>query len=85
MRPTTGLSSRTGVVPISPSQDTVGPMTQTTSDAAMVLDALTAVDPEDPHTADTAAGRGHDYLGAKPTALDGAPIGVSQLHRRAVR
>ena len=54
IRPTTGLWSRTGVVPISESQDTLGPLVQTTSDAALLLNALTAVDPEDPHTADTA-------------------------------
>src|ERR1700754_467235 len=54
IRPPTGLWSRTGVVPISESQDTLGPLVQTTSDAALLLNALTAVDPEDPHTAETA-------------------------------
>ena len=78
IRPTTGLWSRTGVVPISESQDTLGPMTQTTSDAALLLNALTAVDPEDPHTADTAQVAGTDYLASlKPTALQGARIGVT--------
>ena len=68
IRPTTGLWSRTGVVPISESQDTLGPLVQTTSDAALLLNALTAVDPEDPHTADTAPVVGTDYTaGLKPT------------------
>src|SRR6201991_4527771 len=78
IRPTTGLWSRTGVVPISESQDTLGPLVQTTSDAALLLNALTAVDPEDPHTADTAQVAGTDYLaGLKPDALQGARIAVS--------
>src|SRR6201991_3833079 len=78
IRPTTGLWSRTGVVPISESQDTLGPLVQTTSDAALLLNALTAVDPEDPHTADTAQVVGTDYTaGLKTTALQGARIAVS--------
>ncbi len=78
IRPTTGLWSRTGVVPISESQDTLGPLVQTTSDAALLLNALTAVDPEDPHTADTAQVAGTDYTAAlKPDALQGARIAVS--------
>src|SRR6201991_3852126 len=54
IRPSTGLWSRSGVVPISESQDTLGPLVQTTSDAALLLNALTAVDPEDPPTPETA-------------------------------
>ncbi|WP_169542175.1 amidase family protein [Solirubrobacter soli] len=78
IRPTTGLWSRTGVVPISESQDTLGPLVQTTSDAALLLNALTAVDPEDPHTADTAQVAGTDYTaGLTANALQGARIAVS--------
>ena len=78
IRPTTGLWSRTGVVPISESQDTLGPLVQTTSDAALLLNALTAVDPEDPHTAETAPVVGTDYTaGLKLDALQGARIAVT--------
>ena len=65
-------------MPIRESQDTLGPLVQTTSDAALLLNALTAVDPEDPHTADTAQVAGTNYLsGLKPDALQGARIAVS--------
>ncbi len=44
LKPTVGLISRSGVIPIAHSQDTAGPMTRTVSDAAILLSALTAVD-----------------------------------------
>ena len=44
VKPTVGLSSRAGVIPISHTQDTVGPMARTVADAAAVLGALTAAD-----------------------------------------
>lgn len=55
VKPTVGLVSRSGMVPISPSQDTAGPMTRTVRDAALLLTALAAPDINDPAT--TAAGR----------------------------
>jgi len=77
LRPSTGLISRSGVVPISSSQDTLGPMTMTVTDTAMLLDTLVGVDPEDPHTAETVAVEGTKYTDAlKTDALQGARIGV---------
>ncbi|GAB2474326.1 amidase [Jatrophihabitans fulvus] len=77
VKPTLGLASRSGIVPISAQQDTAGPITRNVTDASVVLGALTGVDKDDPATADQ---RGHvrrDYTGAlKATALKGARIGV---------
>src|SRR5262249_40722347 len=75
-RPSTGLWSRSGVVPISETQDTLGPLTQTVSDAALLLQAGAGHDPDDPRTADSPVNP--DFLsGLKPNALPGARIGVS--------
>lgn len=50
IKPTIGLVSRTGIVPIAHSQDTAGPMARTVTDAAILLGALVAADPDDPVT-----------------------------------
>jgi amidase len=50
VKPTVGAVSRTGIVPISASQDTAGPMTRTVYDAAVLLSVIIGVDPEDPAT-----------------------------------
>ena len=50
IKPTVGLISRSGVIPIAASQDTLGPMARTVTDAAILLGALTARDPEDAAT-----------------------------------
>jgi amidase len=50
IKPTLGLLSRSGIIPIAHSQDTAGPMTRTVRDAAILLSALTGVDPRDPAT-----------------------------------
>ena len=77
IKPTVGLVSRTGIIPISHTQDTAGPMARTVADAALLLGALTGVDAQD---AATAASRGRArgsytrYLDAG--ALKGARIGV---------
>ena len=55
IKPTVGLVSRAGIIPIAHSQDTAGPMARTVSDAAILLGALTGVDPRDEATN---AGRG---------------------------
>ena len=72
LKPTLGLVSRTYIVPISPEQDTAGPMTRTVADSAAVLTAIAGSDPLDPATAQ-ADRRRTDYL----AALDrNAPRGV---------
>jgi amidase len=50
IKPTVGLVSRSGIIPIAASQDTAGPMTRTVTDAAILLSAITARDPGDPAT-----------------------------------
>jgi len=75
VKPTVGLISRAGILPISHSQDTAGPMTRTVRDAALLLNVLAAKDPRDPATerqrrpADYTKDLTHD-------ALKGARIGV---------
>ncbi len=51
IKPTVGLVSRSGIIPISASQDTAGPMARTVRDVAILLSAMTGVDPQDPATA----------------------------------
>ena len=53
LKPTLGLVSRTGIIPIAHSQDTAGPMTRTVADAAALLSAMAGADPDDPATAPT--------------------------------
>ena len=76
LKPTVGLVSRTGIVPISATQDTAGPMTRTVGDAAAMLTVMAGSDPRDPATAE-ADRRKEDYAARlKPDALKGARIGV---------
>ena len=79
IKPTVGLWSRSGIIPISSSQDTAGPMARSVSDAAALLGALTGVDSRDGVTADSAGKSVADYttfLNAK--SLQGARIGVAR-------
>jgi amidase len=77
IKPTVGLVSREGIIPISAEQDTAGPMARNVTDAAVVLGVITGVDPADPATA---AQVGHAFSDYTPfldaTALQGARIGV---------
>jgi amidase len=78
IKPTVGLVSRTGVIPISHTQDTAGPMTRTVRDAAIVLGALTGIDPEDEVTS-ASLGKVPDYTRSLDAAgLRGARIGVAR-------
>ena len=77
IKPTLGLLSRAGIIPISADQDTAGPMTRNVTDAAVLLGAMTGVDPKDPATA---AQRGNAFRNYTQfldrNALRGARIGV---------
>lgn len=77
IKPTLGLVSRSGIIPIAHSQDTAGPMARTVTDAAILLGALVGVDPRDPATA-ASHGKSHtDYTRfLDPNGLKGARIGV---------
>jgi amidase len=76
MRPSVALISRRGIVPVSLSQDTAGPMTRTVMDYAMVLNVVAGSDPGDPWSADADANK-TDYVKAlSPDALKGKKIGV---------
>ncbi|HSC28174.1 MAG TPA: amidase [Vicinamibacterales bacterium] len=78
IKPTLGLVSRSGIIPIAHSQDTAGPMARSVADAAVLLSAMTGVDPRDPATAGS-AGRAADYTKAlDAAALTGARIGVAR-------
>ncbi len=79
IKPTVGLVSRSGIIPIAHSQDTAGPMARTITDAAILLGALTGVDPRDPATEES-RGRSHaDYTQfLDPKGLEGARIGVAR-------
>jgi amidase len=77
IKPTVGLTSRAGVIPISHTQDTVGPHARTVADAAAVLGALVGVDPRDPATAASAGHFHTDYTQfLDPDGLRGARIGI---------
>jgi amidase len=78
IKPTLGLVSRSGIIPIAHSQDTAGPMARSVADAALMLAAMTGVDPKDPVTQE-AAGKAGDYRAALRTgALQGKRIGVAR-------
>ena len=77
IKPTVGLISRTGVIPISHTQDTPGPMARTVRDAAIVLSALAGFDAEDKATSDSRGKSSTDYTQyLNPKGLEGARIGV---------
>ena len=79
LKPTVGLVSRAGIVPISHTQDTAGPIARTVRDAAILLTAMAGTDPADPATADANAHR-IDYTTAlNPHALEGVRLGVARF------
>ena len=78
IKPTVGLVSRAGIIPISHNQDTAGPMARTVRDAALVLTALSSVDPRDPATQNPGRGT-HDYTASlDDEGLRGVRIGVAR-------
>jgi amidase len=81
IKPTVGLISRSGIIPISHSQDSAGPMGRTLRDAAILLGALTGVDPDDSATAASAGKSQTDYAQyCDPNGLKGARIGVARKY-----
>jgi amidase len=79
IKPTVGLWSRSGVIPISHSQDTAGPMTRTLRDAAILLGAVTGIDSRDEATAASEGNFHEDYTEfLDPGGLEGARIGVAR-------
>src|SRR5208282_3790526 len=81
IKPTVGLVSRSGIIPISHSQDGAGPMCRTVRDAAILLSALTGVDPDDAATAPSAGKSQPNYAQyCDPNGLKGARIGVARKY-----
>lgn len=97
IKPTLGLVSRSGIIPISHNQDTAGPLARTVSDAALVLTVLAGSDPRDPACSEADKQRAPDYMAfLDDSGLDGARIGahrptgkfhpgVAEVFERAVR
>lgn len=81
IKPTVGLISRAGIIPISHSQDTAGPMARSVRDAAILLGALAGPDPRDGATAASAGKIAMDYTSfLDPNGLRGARIGVARKY-----
>ncbi|HVR30046.1 MAG TPA: amidase, partial [Thermoanaerobaculia bacterium] len=79
IKPTVGLVSRAGIIPIAHSQDTAGPMARTVADAAAVLSALTAIDPRDPATHGRSGPVHPDYtVFLDPDGLRGKRLGIAR-------
>lgn len=79
IKPTVGLISRSGIIPIAHSQDTAGPMARTVTDAAILLGALTGKDPRDPATLQSRGEVYQDYTQfLDRQGLKGARIGVGR-------
>jgi amidase len=77
IKPTVGLISRTGIIPLALSQDTAGPMARTVTDAAITLGVLTGVDSTDPITAASEGKALQDYTKhLKLGGLNGARMGI---------
>jgi amidase len=79
VKPTLGLVSRAGIIPLAHSQDTAGPMARTVRDAAILLAALAGADPRDAATLGAPPGPAPDYAAAlDANGLRGARIGVAR-------
>ena len=79
IKPTVGLVSRAGIIPIAHSQDTAGPMTRTVADAATLLSVLAEPDPRDPVTSASAGKASPDYTKfLDANGLRGARLGIAR-------
>jgi amidase len=76
IRPTLGLISRDGIVPVSVTQDTIGPLTRNIADCARMLDAMAGYDPNDPVTALSVGHIPKSYTAYLKNGLKGARIGL---------
>ena len=77
IKPTVGLASRSGIIPISHSQDTPGPMARTVQDAAILLSVIAGFDPEDAATSSSRGRSQADYTKfLDPNGLKGSRIGI---------
>jgi Asp-tRNA(Asn)/Glu-tRNA(Gln) amidotransferase A subunit family amidase len=76
LRPTRGLISRDGIVPVSFTQDTIGPMTRNVSDTARLLDVMAGYDPNDPVTSLSVGNIPKTYTAFLQNGLKGARFGV---------
>ena len=80
IKPTVGLVSRAGIIPISHSQDTAGPMARTVRDAAIILAAITGIDPRDTAT-NASRGRFEAYTQfTRKDGLRGMRLGIARKH-----
>ena len=77
IKPTTGLLSRYGIIPLAPSFDTPGPMTRNVTDAAIMLGAMAGVDEKDERTADSGDAPSDYATFLKDDALKGVRLGYS--------
>src|SRR3984893_13745560 len=81
IKPTVGLWSRSGIIPISATQDTAGPMARTVKDASILLGALTGIDPSDPVTGESRGKAYKDYTQfLDKDGLKGKRIGIEKSH-----
>lgn len=81
IKPTIGLVSRAGIIPIAHSQDTAGPMTRTVSDAAILLSAMTGIDPRDEATNASRGKSATDYTQfLDKDGLRGMRLGIARKH-----
>lgn len=79
IKPTVGLVSRTGIIPIAHSQDTAGPMARTVKDAALLLNVLAVPDENDPITMTNKDLRGKDFtVFLDEAGLEGTRIGIAR-------
>lgn len=76
IKPTVGTVSRTGIIPISHTQDTAGPMARTVADAALLLEALVGADPADAGSRAFPAAADGLVPGPEPLPLNGVQVGV---------
>ena len=79
LKPTVGLVSRTGIIPVSLTQDTAGPMARSVRDVAILLGAMAGTDPRDAMTVEATRRASTDYTQfLDPDGLRGARIGVAR-------